>query len=340
MGNGLDQFYTNVDVVEKCLEGISFDDYDVVLEPSAGSGSFLNLLPKGKREGLDLEPAHDEVDRQDFFGFAPVGGKKYYVVGNPPFGKNSSLAVKFFNKSAEFADKIAFIVPRTFRKEELQNKLDLNFHLVREESLPEKSFHTPLGEAYKVPCIFQVWEKRGKDSKREKVERLSEHEDFEFLSSQDYDFVLKDVVVNIKGTTYRSKEQIKYDSMSVEELDQVRKLRSKFPELFSNHDIRNVDKEMTWNRTPTFAWRRAGSRAGEVYTDYESCVLQGFEFILAKDDKVLYIFQELWDTLWSSQADPRRLNAKWDTVGQASISKSELIKAYIKTKQRLLTTAP
>ena len=120
--------------------------------------------------------------------------------------------------------------------------------------------------------------------------------------------------------------------MSVEELDQVRKLRSKFPELFSNHDIRNVDKEMTWNRTPTFAWRRAGSRAGEVYTDYESCVLQGFEFILAKDDKVLYIFQELWDTLWSSQADPGRIRAKWDTVGQASINRNELIKAYIKLK--------
>jgi len=335
LANDLDQFYTNVDVVEKCLEGISFDDYDIVLEPSAGSGSFLNLLPKDKRQGLDLEPAHDEVIKQDFFDFVPDSSKKYYVVGNPPFGKNSSLAVKFFNKSAKFADKIAFIIPRTFRKEEFQNKLDLNFHLVREELLPEESFHTPMGEAYKVPCVFQIWEKR--NTKREKVEVLRTHEDFEFLSPQDYDFVLRDVVVNVNGSTYKSKDQIKYDSMTDEELEQIKKLRSKFPELFSNHDIRNVDKEITWKRTPTFAWRRAGSNAGKVYTDFDDCPLQGFEFILAKNDKVLYIFEKLWDTLWSSQADPGRLNAKWDTVGQASISKSQLIKAYSKTKCLLIT---
>ena len=34
----------------------------------------------------------------------------------PPFGKVSSLAIRFFNKCAQFSDVIAFIIPRTFNK--------------------------------------------------------------------------------------------------------------------------------------------------------------------------------------------------------------------------------
>ena len=51
-------------------------------------------------------------------------------LGNPPFGKNCSLAIKFFNKAAEFADLIAFIIPRTFKRISIQNKLNLNFSFI------------------------------------------------------------------------------------------------------------------------------------------------------------------------------------------------------------------
>ena len=69
----------------------------------------------------------------NYFDYVPNKTKRYLVVGNPPFGKISSIAIKFFNKSAEYADCIAFIIPRTFKRVSVQNKLNLNFHLMYNE---------------------------------------------------------------------------------------------------------------------------------------------------------------------------------------------------------------
>ena len=138
--NGLDQFYTNREVALKCYNKlttlINTDEYDIHLEPSAGSGSFFNIMDKTKKIGLDLEPHGKGICKMDFFSYKPQPGKKYLVVGNPPFGRVSSLAVKFFNKSAEFSECIAFIIPRTFKRVSIQNKLNLNFELIYNEDLP------------------------------------------------------------------------------------------------------------------------------------------------------------------------------------------------------------
>lgn len=36
-----DRFYTTSTTVEKCLSIIDFNKYDYIIEPSAGSGSFI-----------------------------------------------------------------------------------------------------------------------------------------------------------------------------------------------------------------------------------------------------------------------------------------------------------
>ncbi len=327
----LDQFYTNVDVAKTCLSGIIFDDYDVVLEPSAGSGSFYNLLPTNKRFGIDLEPAHPEVSKQNFFDFKHIEGKKYFVVGNPPFGKNSSLAVKFFNHSAGFADRIAFVVPRTFRKVSIQNKLDLNFHLVREEMLPANSFHVPGGEQYNVPCVFQVWERRNYE--REKVDLPVEHPDFVFLGTSDYNCSELEGNFVLSGGHFGEKQKVTY-KMKSEEYEQLVNLRKKYPKLFSAHRVATVKKELTWSVKPDFAWRRAGARAGEVFENYNECPLEGFEFIKVKNDKALSIFKRLWDEMWNPDVDKKSCGSKWDTAGQPSISKGELVKVYSDFKKK------
>ena len=51
----LDQFFTNADIVDQCVSTISFEDYDVVIEPSAGAGAFYHKIIV-KKIGLDLEP--------------------------------------------------------------------------------------------------------------------------------------------------------------------------------------------------------------------------------------------------------------------------------------------
>lgn len=180
-GVTLDQFYTNKDIAlkyyNKLTELINIDEFDIHLEPSAGSGSFFNIMYETKKIGFDIEPKKEGIYKMDFFDYRPQQDKKYLVFGNPPFGRGSSLAVKFFNKSAEFANCIAFIIPRTFKRVSIQNRLNLNFELIYDENLPiTPCCFTPKMTA---KCCFQVWVK--KDSKRKKVIYDKTHDDFEFL---------------------------------------------------------------------------------------------------------------------------------------------------------------
>jgi hypothetical protein len=159
---GLDKFYTVPSVAKECLQKVgdnySWDSWDLVVEPSAGNGSFFLQIPTSKKIGIDLLPEDSQLLKQDFFTFVPSIPGKILVVGNPPFGKVSSLAVKFFNHAATFASVIAFIIPRTFRRRSVQNKLDLSFHLICDIELPLEpcAFSPPM----MAKCCFQIWEKR------------------------------------------------------------------------------------------------------------------------------------------------------------------------------------
>lgn len=182
IARSLDQFYTSIEVAERCVLSLlavlgTPSDRTTWIEPSAGSGRFLKLLPH-PRIGLDIAPANPEVILGDFLVWWPTGDARKIVVGNPPFGKNSSLAVKFFNHAASFADVVAFIVPRTFQKATVQARLDPFMDCVLEELLPLESFEFG-GEPYAVPTVFQVW--RRMSHPRPCVRRATSHADFEFL---------------------------------------------------------------------------------------------------------------------------------------------------------------
>jgi hypothetical protein len=169
----LDKFYTKPEIAKQCCDLIDFSKYSSVLEPSAGAGAFLSFLPNNTK-AIDLEPDNNKIDKQDFFTYK---GTEELVIGNPPFGRVSSLAVKFFNHAAGFANTIAFIIPRTFRRVSVQNKLDLNFHLVEDIEIPMGSF---IPESTKAKCCFQVWERRS--YRRSLVVLDLTHKDFEVLS--------------------------------------------------------------------------------------------------------------------------------------------------------------
>ena len=89
---------------------------------------------------------------------------KIHIVGNPPFGRQSSMAKRFIKKSASFADTISFILPKSFKKESFKNSFPKNFHLVYQIDLPDNSFVLNNTE-YDVPCIFQIWKKSKKERK-------------------------------------------------------------------------------------------------------------------------------------------------------------------------------
>lgn len=159
----LDQFYTNPVYASSFLEKfdklVGLDSADVLLEPSAGSGSFYNLLDPAKRQGLDLDPKCNGISQMNFFDWCPPVDSVIYTIGNPPFGKNASLAVKFFNHSAVFSDAIAFVLPKTFRKASIVNRLHRGFHKIYDEDVPKNSFIFNQKE-YDVWCCGQIWVKK------------------------------------------------------------------------------------------------------------------------------------------------------------------------------------
>ena len=180
---GLDKFYTVPVISEKCLKNIGsrydWSEWGLVIEPSAGNGSFLTRIPTDKKIGIDISPEHADIIKKDFLTYTPPSDiGKILVVGNPPFGKISSLAIKFFNHASKWADVIAFIIPRTFRRVSVHNKLDTNFHLVFDEEIPISpcSFSPPM----MAKCCFQIWEK--KEIKRIKCELSTTHKDWDFLA--------------------------------------------------------------------------------------------------------------------------------------------------------------
>ena len=179
--NKLDQFYTNEDVAKKYydifIKTIDCEKIDFFIEPSAGTGSFYKLIDPTKRVGLDLEPKCEGIIKMNYFDFEPIKYKKYAIIGNPPFGRVSSTAVKFFNKSAEFAEYVAFIIPRTFKRVSIQNNLDLNFELIYNDDLPLiPCCFTPKMSA---KCCFQIWKRA--EHIRTKVKYDKTHPDFIFV---------------------------------------------------------------------------------------------------------------------------------------------------------------
>ena len=181
---GLDKFYTDPIYSKKCIDKVLdlYPTWDLIVEPSAGNGSFFHQLPGAYQKiGLDISPEHQDIEKQDFFEYQPEKtnvNKHILVIGNPPFGRVSSLAIKFFNHAAEWATVIAFIVPRTFRKISVQNKLHEKFKLVYDEEVPTKPccFTPPM----MVKCCFQIWEKT--TDTREKIDLPTCHIDWQFLS--------------------------------------------------------------------------------------------------------------------------------------------------------------
>jgi hypothetical protein len=151
--------------------------FDCWLEPAAGDGAFLDLLPVG-RLGIDIDSRRPDIVQADFLtfdGFTP--GVTYAAIGNFPWGENG--VVKFFNRCADHCSVIASLVPLSFLRPHAINQLDPRFRLVHEEV-------SPRGQPPVFATLFQIWARD--DKLREPIETPHEHRDFEFLPRDRPDF--------------------------------------------------------------------------------------------------------------------------------------------------------
>ena len=219
--NTKDQFYTSPDVAKKCIQILISVLHDAALhspapvlplssylwvEPSAGNGAFLNNIPETyDKIGIDIEPAPEagaNIVKQDFLTWVPpvqkpkTNQKPVIIFGNPPFGRQSSLAKAFIAHSCKFASTstIAFILPRSFVKPSMSCAFESHFHCIHTSDVERNAFVLGGGDAsYDVPCVFQIWQRRSVP--RIVPEKITE-KGFQYVKGTDpHDIVIRRVGV-------------------------------------------------------------------------------------------------------------------------------------------------
>lgn len=166
---GKEQFYTPSDIANQVVQRVIELVPDAVdhpwLEPCAGTGNFMSAIRKaGIREvtGFDLHPASLEIKQKDFFTYRSPE-TQFITVTNPPFGRNNALSVPFFNHAGPMSKVIAFIVPRSWRKWSIQNRLDRHFHLIADDDLSinyVNRSNLPISNASLLRTCLQIWQRK------------------------------------------------------------------------------------------------------------------------------------------------------------------------------------
>lgn len=127
------------------------------------------------------------------------------VVGNPPFsiphpeGGTTDGVAAFINHASRFADTVAMIVPSTYSKKSMQNRIDREFHLYASIDLGDPYIFTQRHKApgekdWPIYTLFQVWgkvyDKDGKPILR-KVKDETDHTK-----------TVWEIIKNVDGTWY------------------------------------------------------------------------------------------------------------------------------------------
>jgi predicted RNA methylase len=175
---GKEQYYTPkklaiqlVSEIEKILGPLAGK---TVLEPAGGTGAFIEAVltaGAGKVISFDIEPLHALVAEGNFLE-QQITETNLITISNPPFGRNNSLSIPFFNHAAEISDAICVIVPRSWRKWSVTNRLDLRFELVLDQDIDIDYVDAnglPLSSKTHLATCFQVWRKSGSQRKQVRV---------------------------------------------------------------------------------------------------------------------------------------------------------------------------
>jgi len=236
--NTIDKYYTKPIIVEACIQSIkehikiSAED-DTIIEPSAGNGAFIDGIKTLSKNTIfyDLEPENPQILKQDYLQLIyDKKDKKVHVIGNPPFGRQSSLAIKFIKKSTEFCDSLSFILPKSFKKDSMKKSFPPNFHMVYESDISDNAFLVGDKE-HNVPCVFQIWEKR--EEPRQPVIK-QEPINYTFVKqSENPDISFRRVGV------YAGKIDKEYINKSPQ---------SHYFIKFSNENMKEADKEILYDR--------------------------------------------------------------------------------------------
>ena len=148
----LDKYYTPVNLAKYCIdktfEIIGKENITDIIEPSAGNGSFSNQL---ECVAYDIDPEHKSIIKQDYLKLELEYKKGRLIIGNPPYGRCMNLAQKFYKKSIQIGDYIAFILPISC----FNNTQSLfEFDLIYSEDLGEHNYSNR-----QLHCCFNIYKR-------------------------------------------------------------------------------------------------------------------------------------------------------------------------------------
>jgi predicted RNA methylase/DNA-dependent RNA polymerase auxiliary subunit epsilon len=177
---GKEQYYTTPEAVKICLDEVRRHidlDGRTILEPCGGTGEFIEGF---RRIGIkdknilsyDIDPKHELVCKANYLE-VEFRRTDLISITNPPYGRASSLAKKFFQHASDHCEYICYLVPKSWRKWSVQNSLDNNFHLISDIEMPKNCFYRPdsEGESKKdvLNTVFQIWKKDNRQRRKIKI---------------------------------------------------------------------------------------------------------------------------------------------------------------------------
>ena len=175
---GTEQYYTPANLADELtklmLSKIPNWQSRTFLEPAGGTGSFIEALARQGAKSIisvDTHPKHSGVKKANFLEFDP-GAKELVTISNPPFGRNNALSVPFFNHAAKYSSHIGFLVPRSWRKWSVTNRLDLDFSLIEDldvQVVYQDSFGERITGHNHLRTCFQIWERQSEPRTKVKI---------------------------------------------------------------------------------------------------------------------------------------------------------------------------
>ena len=227
----MDEFYTANPTILLPYINKYITDKDILIEPSCGDGSFLKILKFDRC--FDIVKKVEEIgfECKDFLNVEDIEPGCCFI-GNPPFGKNSKLAIKFCQHCCNLNAKyIMFILSIVFKQEKYKNiSFDKYYQLM--EEIKYNDFINN-GKKVIVNCVFQIW-------KRNKNKHNIQHQQINIPTNKYFKYITKSRLNN----NYKPNEYT----------FSIRRVGSKTPELskgvhnsLEDHFIIELNKEYDIN---------------------------------------------------------------------------------------------
>ena len=101
------------------------------------------------------------------------------IIGNPPYGVAANMAVKFLNKSTELSDDVRMVLPASFQRDSVLNRINSDFVLAYDIKLPNDTFPRD------ITTVRQRWVRS--ETPREKITIHKTHPEFKFIKYAEKD---------------------------------------------------------------------------------------------------------------------------------------------------------